>query len=194
MDLRYALRWSWLVGIGLDRLLSEKISGADLRLRPVPKTCAREPKSRRKREPVDTQLVMQATLMLAEQNPFKAPRLDEIMRASGIYPKHPAYRHPDFVSFLKRLWLKERRIVHKQRVWREVVDVHEAAIKVVESNQPISQKAVEQAMAQPGSFASPIARNYFAWFTKRVKSGDRGVLRPKVAPPDVKAFWAIPKI
>lgn len=190
MDMIYAVRWSRLIGVRLDRLFSKKITSNEITLRSLPSACARKSKPRRKREPANTQLVMQTTLMLAEQNRFRAPRLDEIVCASGVHPKHVAYRDPHLVRLLRQLWLKERLIVYKQRVWREILDVHQAVVKTLGSNQPLSRRAVEEMMEQPGCFAGPIARNYFAWLERRFKTGDRRLLDPKLAPADVRAFWA----
>jgi hypothetical protein len=194
IPLKEALRWSWLSGVGLTRLLTVKLTDQDLNYRPLPpEILTREKTVRKSPVPVDSPALYLATLKLAAANPFKAPRRSALTAISGVHVKHPAFKDSQYLKLIHRLRERERIFFRKERVWREVSEVHAAAIKVVKCEHRLSRSRVGREMEKPGCFCGHLARAYLAWFKKRLKQGDESLLQPKQIPVDVRAYWNFKK-
>jgi len=184
-----AVKWAWLVGVDLPRLFSTKLVVEDLTFTPLPDaTKEQKKKDRNKPVPPDSTGLYLAALKLSTANPFIAPRLGELVRQAGIHFKHPALKETQFIRLMNRLRNYERHFVHKERVWREVADVHSAALKVLAQSGRLTRRRVGSEMARPGSFCRPLARAYLKWFKKRIRNA-KLPLGPKRVPFDVRAYW-----
>ena len=115
------------------------------------------------------------------------------MKASGVHLKHDAFKDVHFIRLIGALREKERVFLHKERVWREVGNVHAAAIKVATKKLPLGRHRVAAEMAKPGCFGGNLARDYLRWLKHRLAAGDTRVLTPKRVPLDVRAYWDLQK-
>lgn len=117
--------------------------------------------------------------------------MPELERHAGVHPKHAAFKDVHFVRLIQTLRERERKFRHKARIWREVSDVHAAAIKAAAKYPRFGRNRLAAEMAKPGCLAGPLARNYLFWLKRKLAAGDKSVLRPKVVPLDVRAFWEL---
>jgi len=194
IPLKFALRWSWLCGVGLSRLCTVVLSSQDLCYRSLPSALTnREQIIRKAPVPADSAALYLAVLKLSAANPFMAPRLNALTAESGVHFKHPAFKEPHYLKLIHRLREQERVFSSKERIWREVGEVHAAAIKVVECGHRLSRNRVGREMERPGCFCGHLARSYLAWFKKRFRNGDESILKPKQIPLDVRAYWSFAK-
>lgn len=190
IQLKSAVRWAWLTGTTLRQLFFERLSADTLKFRPLPPLIvSRRSRPHRPSVPVRSTALYLTALRLASVNPFLAPKVPALEQASGVHVKHPAFRDVHFVRLMGTLRDKERRFLHKERVWREISDVHAAAVKVAGQHRKTSRHRVASEMAKPGSFGGLIARSYLQWFNARLTAGDRRILLPKKVPLDVRAYW-----
>jgi hypothetical protein len=131
-----------------------------------------------------------ATLKLAAANPFMAPRRSELAVISGVHLKHPAFKDAHNKKLIHRLRERESIFFRKELIWREVSQVHVAAIKVVKSGCRLSRSRVGREMEKPGCFCGHLARAYLSRFKYRLKQGEEHLLQPKQSPLDVRAYWS----
>ncbi|MFT3783673.1 MAG: hypothetical protein QM790_16800 [Nibricoccus sp.] len=189
MPLVAALKWAWVVGVDATELFSKKLTVDELVYRPLPDPIkVRKKKTRNASVPPNSTLLYLTALKLAATNPFIAPRVDELVKQSGVHLKHPAFKDPQFVRLMQRLRNHERNFLHKERVWREVLDVHNAALKVIARGSRVTRRRVGSEMTKPGCFCGPLARAYLKWFKKRTQNA-KLPLGPKRIPVDVRAYW-----
>jgi hypothetical protein len=194
IPLKMALRWSWLCGVGLQSLFTAVLSLQDFRYRPLPSALINRAQiTRNAPVPADSTALYLAALKLSAANPFRAPRLNALTAGSGVHFKHPAFKEPHYLKLIHRLRERERIFFRKERIWREVSEVHAAAIKVVEGGHRLGRNRVGREMERPGCFCGHLARAYLSWFKKRFRNGDESVLRPKEIPLDVRAYWSFEK-
>ena len=183
---------AWLAGVDLPRLFSKKLSLGDVRYRPLPQTSAPATKRvRRASAPTDTTSLYLTALRLAAVNPFQAPRISELENGSGVHSCHPAYQDIFFRGLIERLRENERIFRKRERVWREICDVHVAAAKVVARGGRLTRARVGAEMRKPGCFGGPLARDYLKWVKRRLKAGRGEVLDAKRVPLDVRAYWSL---
>ena len=193
MPLGTALRWGWMSGVGLAPLFSVKLSNDSIIHRELSSKII--PREIPKREiPIsggDTLLYLTA-LKQSAGNPFVAPRKVALSAESGIHMQHAAFSHPAFRKLMKRLKEKERLFSKKERVWREINEVHNAAIRVVENGRNLSRRQVSAEMNKPGIFCGPLARAYFNWLKKRVEQNASEILQKKKIPMEIQVYWELP--
>ncbi|MBK9989357.1 MAG: hypothetical protein IPP19_01140 [Verrucomicrobia bacterium] len=192
MPLLAALRWSWIVGVDLPRLFSAKLSPKDFVLNPLPEK--NRDTRKRPRNPavaVDSTALFLAALKLSAYNPFIAPRRPELVNESGVNLKHPAFKERYFVRLMRRLRDRERLFKHKELVWREVMGVHNAALKIASRGKRLTRLSVSQEMAKnPGCIGGTVARSYLDWLKKRSKASNLPIGLKRV-PFDVRAYWCL---
>jgi len=190
IPLKSAARWAWVTGTCLRQLFFDRLLPDNLKFRPLPPSIvSRRSRPHRPAVSRDSTTLYLTALRMASENPFLAPKVPALEKASGVHLKHPAFKDVHFVRLMTLLRNKERRFLRKERVWREVSDVHAAAVKISGQHQRMSRRRVASAMTNPGSFGGPIARSYLRWFSARLAACDTGVLQPKQVPLDVRAYW-----
>lgn len=190
--LPYALRLAWVAGVGLHRLFTTELVADDLHFRSLPEVDANtQRRHRRPAVPADTPELYLATLRCAGTIPFGVPTVAQLERESGVHCKHPAFREAAFLRLIRSARERAARFQRKERVWRDVCDIHQAALAVVaESKRPTSRN-VGGRMRTPATLVGLRARRYLAWFRRRWKAQEPGALLPKKVPMDVRAFWAM---
>jgi hypothetical protein len=104
-----------------------------------------------------------------------------------------AFKDRHFWMLIRQLRERERLFFRKERVWREISAVHAGAISAVSKGRRLSRRSTASEMQKPGSFCGKLARSYLAWLKRRLRAGDRSVLRPKHVPLDVRAYWSLEK-
>lgn len=192
MPLEMAARWAWLVGASIPELFSRKLDLDELNFRGLPESFVQSPKAtRNKSVPHDSPKLYLTALQLHAANPFVAPRTWDLVRNSGVHLKHPAFREIHFRRLMRGMRNRERVFRHKERVWREICDVHSASIRVANRGDRLGRHRVGAEMVKPGHFGGDLARKYLRWFKARLSAGDRTVLEPKIVPADVRAFWSL---
>lgn len=190
IQLKSAARWAWVTSTTLRQLFFERLSADTPKFQPLPPSIvSRRSRPHRPSVPMDSTALYLTALRLASVNPFLAPKVPALEEGSGVHVKHPAFKDVHFVRLMSTFRDRERRFLHKERVWREISDVHAAAVKVAGQRRTVSRHRVAAAMAKPGSFGGLIARSYLQWFNARIAAGDSRVLQPKQVPLDVRAYW-----
>lgn len=185
-----AVRWAWITGTDLRQLFFEKLPQPRLKFRPLPTAVlSRHKRPHRPSVAVGSTALYLAALKLSAANPFIAPKRTALVEASGVHLKHAAFKDVHFVRLIGALRERERVFLRKERVWREITNVHAAAIKVASTRRSMSRQRVAAEMAKPGCFGGTLARDYLRWLKTRLTAGDTSVLRPKKAPLDVRAYW-----
>ena len=190
--LPYALRLAWVAGVDLHRLFTTELVADDLHFRPLPEAGA-SPQRRRRRPvlPADTPELYLATLRCAGTLPFGVPTVTQLERESGVHRKHPAFREAAFLRLIRSARERAAKFQRKERVWRDVCDIHQAALAVVGDNKRPTARNVGSRMHTPGTLVGLRARRYLAWLRRRWKAQEPGALLPKIVPMDVRAFWAM---
>lgn len=190
--LPYALRLAWVAGVDLHRLFTTELFADELHFQSLPEEGAR-PQRRRRRPvlPADTPELYLATLRCAGTVPFGVPTVAQLELASGIHCKHPAFREAAFLRLIRACRERAAKFQRKERVWRDVCDIHQAALAVVAESKRPTARNVGGRMRTPATLVGLRARRYLAWFRRRWKAQEPGALLPKKVPMDVRAFWAM---
>lgn len=192
MPLKSATRWAWITGTSLRQLFFEGLPQDALRFRPLPEAVfSRHKRSRRPVVPTGSTALFLAALRLSAENPFLAPKKCALEKASGVHSKHVAFKDVHFIRLIGSFRERERRFLRKERIWREITDVHGAAINVVSKRLPLGRHRVAAEMSKPGSFGGALARAYLRWLKSRLAAGHP--IRPKIVPLDVRAYWDLQK-
>lgn len=191
MPLESASRWAWVTTTSIRQLLLTEISPQEIQFRPLPLIIKARIRRHRSVIPPNSTAIYLATLKLAGEAPFAAPTLTAIRQTSGVHEKHEGFRDVHFVRLLAALQQRSENFRHKELVWREVADVHTAAIEIVALGLPLGRRRVAVRMKAPQCLNGGRARDYLRWFKRRHSLGDMNVLRPKKIPLDVRAYWAL---
>jgi hypothetical protein len=187
-----ALRLAWVAGVDLSRLFITELEAHDLRFRPLPEAGPRFlRRPRRPIAPCDTPVLYLATLRCAGRTPFGVPTVAELERESGVHRKHPAFREAAFLRLISSARERAAKFQRKERVWRDVCDIHQAALAVVAESKRPTARNVGGRMRTPATLVGLRARRYLAWLRRRWKAQEPGALLPKIVPMDVRAFWAM---
>jgi|GEM_PF-3221588 len=183
---------AWAAGVPLCDLYSRELRTDELRIRNLPESLSsRKVKPRLAAVPQDSPQLYLTALRMSSQNPFQAPLNRDLVRESGVHLRHPAFSHRQFRLLMGRLRFRERIFYRRERVWREICDVHNSAAKVAQSTQPLTRRRVASGMIKPGRLKGTLARAYLDWFIARHRAEDGSILSPKLAPLDVRAFWSL---
>lgn len=191
MPLGSAGRWAWITTTSISQLFQSKLSLPEIQFRALPRVFQGRTRRYRSVVPPNSTAVYLTTLKLAGEAPFAAPTLTAIRKAAGVHEKHEGFKDVHFVRLLAALRRRSENFRHKELVWREVADVHAAALEVVALGLPLGRRRVAARMKAPACVNGGRARDYLQWFKRRHALGDTGVLQPKKIPLDVRAYWAL---
>jgi len=181
--------WSWVTSCSAVNLLSRRIERSEVCLRPLPSGVSQKA-PRKTPVPPDSTILYRTVLQLGAENPFRAPRLQQLEQRAGVHLKHPAFQDPQYQRLIQRLRRQERVFTEKVRIWREVTEIHVAVLELVAAGKRWGRSSVAASMrSNPGRFGCKLARGYLNWMRTQVKRGNQGVLKPKKIPLDVRAYW-----
>lgn len=92
-----------------------------------------------------------------EQSPA-APTNDALAKVSGVHVKHAAYKNPQLIRFLTRLRRRELVFVHKERIWRQIADIHQSALRVIAAGERMTIRRLGASIKKSGVFRDPVSR------------------------------------
>jgi hypothetical protein len=147
--------WSWVTGCSAVNLLSRRIERAEVCLRPLPSGVSQKT-PRKAPVPPDSTILYRTVLQLGAENPFRAPRLQQLEQQAGVHLKHPAFQDPQYQRLIQKLRRQERVFTEKVRIWKEVSEIHAAVLELVTAGKRWGRSSVAASMSSKPNGRHPI--------------------------------------